>query len=450
MWRIPRLAVGTIQEDARCEPLLWGLVTALSQTGLAVQSFSSQASFAPHDAARCASGRPRRYLDTWVMDNDQVTAAFEQGMSDCHLGLIEGSFESDFRGNPSAGSLDLLCDRLGCPRIATLDLSLMDGCRIPHRPRHLDGILLARAKSDEQALSVQTTLEPLWGVPVLGWLEEIKEVEALVDYLPASQPPARSVCMSLADSLRRTLRTDALLEIAERARGLATRNSPDLASWNPRRKTTVAVALDEAFSNYFPETLEKLEAAGVMLRDFSPLKGEALPLETDVVYLGGGAPDRAWPKLAANHCLAQSLRTFAGRGGRVYAEGTGLAYLCREAILVDGTSHTMAGLLPATARQLSRRPQPEPVEIEFGAASWLFDSESPLRGYRDNSWQIEPTGAMLTFARGEDHRLDILGRGNVIGSRVAVHFSSQHSLLRRLGAPTPLRHYVPAMMERKG
>ena len=56
---------------------------------------------------------------------------------------------------------------------------------------------------------------------------------------------------------------------------------------------------------------------------------------------------------------------------------------------------------------------------------------------------------MLTFARGEEHRLDVLGRGNVIGSRLAIHFSSQRSLLRRLGAPTPLRHFVPAMVERK-
>jgi cobyrinic acid a,c-diamide synthase len=384
------------------------------------------------------------------MDAEQVSAAFEQGMSDCHLGLIEGAFDSAATRDPAIGSLNLLCDRISCPRIAALDLSLMDGCCIPRRPEHLDGILLARARNDRQALEVQATLEALWGVPVLGWLAEIKEVEALVDYLPASQPPARSVCMSLADSLRLSLRTDALLEIAERAGVLSPAHSADEPNWNPRRKTTVAIALDEAFTNYFPETLEKLEAAEVTLRDFSPLCGEAIPEGTDVVYLGGGAPDRAWPKLAANHCLAQSLRTFAGRGGRVYAEGTGLAYLCREAILLDGTTHTMAGLLPATARQLSRRPQPEPLEIEFGAASWLFDSESPLRGYRDNSWQIEPTGPMLTYARGEEHRLDILGRGNVIGSRVAIHFASQHSLLRRLGAPTPLRHYVPAMMERKG
>ncbi|MGI8980797.1 MAG: hypothetical protein ACR2FY_16340 [Pirellulaceae bacterium] len=449
MWRIPRLAVGTVQSSARCQPLYWGLLTVLSQAGVGVQTFGSRASFASHDASRNLTGRPRRYLDSWVMDGEQTAAAFQKGMNDCHLGLLEGAFEASSSSSDVGGSLDMVCDRLSCPRIVALDLSQMDGCRIPMRPEHLDGILLSRARCDEHALRWQATLEPLWGVPVLGWLKESDPIDALLDYLPASQAPARSVCMSLADSLRSSLRLDPLLEIAERVCALPATHNEDEQCWNPRRKTTVAIALDEAFTNYFPETLEQLESAGVTLRDFSPLRGEAIPEGTDVVYLGGGAADRCWPKLAANHCLAQSLRCFAGRGGRVYAEGTGLAYLCRQVELLDGTTQTMAGLLPATARQVARRPVFEPLEIEFAAPSWLFDSDSPLRGYRDNAWQIEPIGPMLTFARGEEHRLDVLGRGNVIGSRLAVHFSSQRSLLRRLGAPTPLRHFVPAMVERK-
>jgi cobyrinic acid a,c-diamide synthase len=449
MWRIPRLAVGTVQPNARCQPLLWGLLTALSQAGLAVRTFGSRASFASHDASRCATGRPRRYLDTWVMDGEQTTTAFQKGMHDCHLGLIEGEFAAATNRVDLGGSLELVCDRLDSPRIAALDLSLMDGCRIPARPERLDGILLSRAKSGQHALHWQATLEPLWSVPVLGWLEESDPIDALLDYLPASQAPARSVCLMLAESLRGTLRRDALLEIAERASTLPAMPMETEPSWNPRIRTTVAIAMDEAFTNYFPETLEQLESAGVALRDFSPLRGEAIPEETDVVYLGGGGADRFWPKLAANHCLAQSLRSFAGRGGRVYAEGTGLAYLCRQVELLDGSTQIMTGLLPATARQVDRRPRFEPLEIEFGAPSWLFDSESPLRGYRDSSWQIEPTGPMLTFARGENNRLDVLGRRNVIGSRLAVHFASQRSVLRRLGAPTPLRHFVPAMVERK-
>src|SRR4051794_4024615 len=92
MWRIPRLAVGTVQPGARCEPLFWALLTALSQAGVCVQAFGSQAAFATHDAARKLTGRPRRYLDAWLMDADQSLCAFQRGVSECHLGLIEGTF----------------------------------------------------------------------------------------------------------------------------------------------------------------------------------------------------------------------------------------------------------------------------------------------------------------------------------------------------------------------
>ena len=74
MWRIPRLAVGTVQPSARCQPLQWALLTALSQAGMGVQTFGSRASFASHDASRCLTGRPRRYLYSWVMDGEQTAA----------------------------------------------------------------------------------------------------------------------------------------------------------------------------------------------------------------------------------------------------------------------------------------------------------------------------------------------------------------------------------------
>ena len=98
----------------------------------------------------------------------------------------------------------------------------------------------------------------------------------------------------------------------------------------------IAVAIDEAYCGYYPETLDLLEAAGAELCDFSPLRSEAIPDGADVVYFGCGHPERDPEKLAANHCLKQSLRCYAAAGGRIYAEGSGLAYLCREIVLPGG------------------------------------------------------------------------------------------------------------------
>ena len=42
---------------------------------------------------------------------------------------------------------------------------------------------------------------------------------------------------------------------------------------------------------------------------------------------------------------------------------------------------------------------------------------------------------MLTYAAGAEHRLDMLGRGNVIGSRVLINLAANRHLLRRFFEP---------------
>ena len=95
----------------------------------------------------------------------------------------------------------------------------------------------------------------------------------------------------------------------------------------------------------------------------------------------------------------------------------------------------MTGLLPATARRLGHADSAEPAEVTFGISSWLAPARVSLRGYRHNGWQIEPRGPMITYATGADQRMDMLGRGNVIGSRVLINLAANRHLLRRFFEP---------------
>jgi cobyrinic acid a,c-diamide synthase len=205
------------------------------------------------------------------------------------------------------------------------------------------------------------------------------------------------------------------------------------------------VAYDEAYSGYYPETLDLLEAAGAELCDFSPLRSGAIPAGVDVVFFGSGQPEQHAAELANNHCLKQSLRCFAAAGGRIYAEGSGLAYLCREMVFPCGHCVAMSGLLPATARWLPPTAEAEPTEVTFGASSWLVPSRTALRGYRHPGWQIEPRGAMVTYALDRSQRLDVLGRGNVIGSRVLFNLAANRHVLRRFFEP-----YAPVAASARG
>jgi len=236
-----------------------------------------------------------------------------------------------------------------------------------------------------------------------------------------------------------TLRLARLRQLVQRATPLPFEPEAWLIRGSKHR-FRIAVAMDEVYCGCYPESFDLLEAAGAELCDFSPLRSEAIPDGVDVVYFGCGHPEREPERLAANHCLKQSLRCFAAAGGRIYAEGSGLAYLCRDIVLPCGREIAMTGLLPATARWLGQTLSAEPIEITFGASSWLAPARVSLRGYRHTGWQIEPRGPMITYATGADQRLDMLGRGNVIGSRVLVNLAANRHLLRRFFEP-----YLPAV-----
>jgi cobyrinic acid a,c-diamide synthase len=435
MRQLPRFAVGTVQPGIGREPLVWALVSALSEMAESPVLFRSSCSFAPHDPSKPILGRASRHLDSWAMSRSDAIAALARGATASDTAIIEGTFDAATETDEHpASSLDRLCEWLDLPRLAIVDVRALARQGIARRPSRIDALLLDRVRNSYEAAYWQTTLEALWKTPVVGWLDEATSLRALSEAVPRGANPSLELCAALGQRLLPTLRLPMLRQLASRAAPLAF--EPE--SWlihSDKPGFRIAVAIDEAYCGYYPETLDLLEAAGAELCDFSPLRSETIPDNVDVVYFGCGHPERDPEKLAANHCLKQSLRCYAAAGGRIYAEGSGLAYLCREIVLPSGRTIPMTGLLPATARRLRQTNVAEPAEVTFGVSSWLAPARVSLRGYRHTGWQIEPRGPMLTYASGADQRLDMLGRGNVIGSRVLINLAANRHLLRRFFEP---------------
>ncbi len=439
MRHVPRFALGTIQPGASRELAVWGLVAALAETGDSPLLFRSSLNLSCRDGARPIIGRATRHLDSWAMSRSDAISALARAATDRDTAIVEGEFDlANEQSLAAHHSLDRLCEWLDLPRIAIIDVRHTSHCGLTLRQAKADALLLDRVRDDHDAAYWQTTLESLWKTPVLGWLDEAASLRTACASLAAGSPPSRELCLALGHRLLPTLRLNHLRQLARRAASFSFEPEAWLAGAE-RRSFRIAVAMDEIYCGYYPETLDLLEAAGAELCDFSPLRSESIPDNVDVVYFGCGHPERAAEKLAANHCLKQSLRSYAAAGGRVYAEGGGLAYLCREIALPCGSAIPMTGLLPATARLLNTATILEPTEITFGVNSWLAPARVSLRGYRHAGWQIEPHGALLTYADKPEQRLDMLGRDNIIASRVLINLAANRHLLRRFFEP-----YVPA------
>ncbi len=171
-----------------------------------------------------------------------------------------------------------------------------------------------------------------------------------------SETTQRARCAELGGHLAPYLRLDRLLELARAAPPLHVDPHAGVED-SPARALRVAVAYDEAFHCYFRDTLDALERMGTQLTDFSPLKSESIPAETDLVWLGCGHPEQYAERLTRNVCLRQSLHAHVRAGGRVYAEGGGLAYIC-ESLSWEQGCYPMAGLLAARRSSCLRTPDP--------------------------------------------------------------------------------------------
>ena len=107
----------------------------------------------------------------------------------------------------------------------------------------------------------------------------------------------------------------------------------------------IAVARDRAFNFAYRENLDRLAEMGQVLF-FSPLAGDELPKDVDMVYLPGGYPELFAPELALNRMLASQLVQYAEAGGRILAECGGMMYLGKSLTDQEGKVWPMAGVLP--------------------------------------------------------------------------------------------------------
>ena len=329
MLPLPRLAVGSVHAGVNAQPMCWALL-ALSLARAARAAFLLDGVLPSVGWRRERDGGRFAPPGQLVNDARRLPRSICAWRGGANVAIVEGRYESTYERAWHGGKLDELCDWLDLPRVAVIDARAIGDCQLPARPAQADAVLLDHVRDLHHFARLQTALEALWGVPVLGALESMPQVRSALAALPRGARAQRDTCQQLAAGLARYARLDRLLNLAARRAFPATR--PFIFSDRARRggaTLTVAVAYDEAFRCYFADALELLELSGASVIDFSPLRNEALPSGTDLVYLGCGHPERHAATLAENHCMRFALREHLCRRAQNLCRGGRIGLLVR-------------------------------------------------------------------------------------------------------------------------
>lgn len=195
------------------------------------------------------------------------------------------------------------------------------------------------------------------------------------------------------------------------------------------------MAQDAAFSFYYQDSLDLLEAWGATLVPVSPLRHEGLPPDVHGLYLGGGFPELHAAALEANASFRAAVREAASAGMPVYGECGGLMYLAEGIVTFEGRRHEMVGLTPGWSAMRRRRARMGYVEAEALRDVFFLRAGQRVRAHEFH-WSdlpgLEGSAAYRTLA--PEGRLEGFVAGavqNVLGTYFHLHLGSDPALPRR-------------------
>lgn len=363
---IPRVLVGAVQGRSGKTTFTLGLLKALTDRNISVQPFKKGPDYIDPSWMTFASGEQCRNLDLFMMGAEQVRRSFITHSANHDISIIEGAmglFDGlDVDGSNSSAELAYTIHApvilvVNCTRLTRSVAAVVNGVVHFDKRIHIGGIVLNHvARPRHQNILVQS-IERYCDVPVLGILPKSKEIEIPDRHLglvPAGEQELLQNRIELLGNLVRDhIDVDQLIRLAHSAKPLQEPEQTPICVIK-QEKVRIGVLRDKAFSFYYPENLEALEAAGAELVYINSIQDHQLP-DIDGMYIGGGFPEVLASDISANDKLLEAIKTQIEVELPVYAECGGLMFLVKH-ILVEGQSYPMVGIFDCDV-EMKAKPQ---------------------------------------------------------------------------------------------
>ena len=442
---IPRLIIAGVASGVGKTTVTAGIIAALRERGLRVQPFKCGPDYIDPSYLSFAAGIPCRNLDSWMLPEESLKEVFLRAALRADLAVVEGVMGLyDGRGSGLSGSTAEIAGLLQAPVILIIDVARMSGSaaaialgyqRLDPKVR-LAGVIFNNVGSPSHFKWAREAVEDTVGVRVFGYLPKEGELslpERHLGLIPAAEKEGLGERINkVREKVSSTVDIEGLLDLARSAEPLP-KTGPKLFPEGKGKRAKLAVALDKAFSFYYQDNLDLLNAWGAELCFVSPLHDRGLPTDIQGFYLGGGFPEIYAGELEANQAFKRELKEAAEAGMPIYAECGGLMYLSEGIIDFEGHEYRMAGLVPGWARMKKGR-----VRMGYALAKVLQDNillsgGEEVRGHMFHWSKLEgPTekrAAYLILEPRQGFEGFVLGpRLNILASYLHLHFASKPSL----------------------
>lgn len=452
---VPRVVIAAVSSGCGKTTVVTGLLSALRQQGIKVQSYKIGPDYIDPGYHRLASGQPAHNMDTWLMSKETMLNSFIDTAQQSELAVIEGVMGLYDGGRKGISSTAEIAKLLHAPVLLVVDCKSMGASAAAialgfqqYDPEvRIAGVILNRLGSDNHQQMIEEAMGRL-GLQVYGAIrrnEELVMPERHLGLLPVEEnQKEQQVVDAMGKAMAQQLDLGGILQLAHNADKLAKMLNPadeylqGVIESRQRLfpddfgKIRIGLARDEAFSFYYPESLATLERLGARLVEFSPLDDRELP-EVDGLLLGGGFPEMFAQRLSSNEAMLEAIARAAAAGMPMLAECGGYMYLGQGLTDFQGKFYPMAGVLPGQVQMNKKLQMVGYVEAELQQDCVLGSEGLKLQGHEFHfSSELNGAGMAIgssafSFTRMRNGAVYpggfINAAGNVVGSYLHLHFA---------------------------
>lgn len=339
-----------------------GLLGALKERGLNPCSFKCGPDYIDPMFHRNVLGIPSGNLDTFFTEDDVTRELFKNEFSG-DIAVIEGvmGLFDGIGGVELTGSSYDLARVLKTPIILVIDAkgagrSVLAEIRgfLDYDSEHLIKGVILNKTSKAFGAKLADLIEEELHIKCFGTVAEEKNVKLssrhLGLYLPQEIDDINKKLEKQKNLVLDGVDIDGIIELSKTVPEIKAASKifvqPSKASDN---KLRLGVARDEAFCFYYRENLAMLQARGVELVEFSPLRDHHLPENISGILLGGGYPENYLSALQGNTQIKAEIKKAMDRGIPMLAECGGFMYLLDNIKNEQDKTYNMIGAINGSA-----------------------------------------------------------------------------------------------------